>query len=135
MAKGLNKACLIGNISQDPELKYTPSNTAVCNVSLATSEKFKDKSGEWSEKTEWHNLVAFGKLAEIMRDYCKKGSRIYVEGKIQTQTWEKEGQKRSKTVINISELIMLDGKDGKGKPKESAPAAGNAPDDDSELPF
>lgn len=115
MAKSINKATLIGNVGKDPEVKFLPSGAAVANFTLATSERFKDKGGEFQERTEWHNLVAFQRLAEIVRDYVKKGSKLYVEGRIQTRSWDdKDNQKHYKTEIVINDLVLLSGR-GEGE--------------------
>lgn len=108
MAKSVNKAILIGNVGKDPEVRYTPNNTPVATFSLATTESWKDQSGKQSERTDWHNLVVWGKLAEICRDYVKKGQRIYVEGRIQSRSYDdKDNIKRYITEINVSDLVML----------------------------
>lgn len=105
----LNKAMIIGRLGQDPEVRYTKSNTAVATLSIATNERFKDRSGEWKERTEWHRVVAWGRLAEICSEYLSKGSQVYVEGPIQTRQWEdKEGQTRYTTEIKALTLTMLD---------------------------
>jgi single-strand DNA-binding protein len=115
MAKSINKATLIGNVGKDPEVKFLPSGAAVANFTLATSERFKDKGGEFQERTEWHNLVAFQRLAEIVRDYVKKGSKLYVEGRIQTRSWDdKDNQKHYKTEIVVNDLVLLSGR-GEGE--------------------
>jgi len=104
----LNSVSLIGNLGRDPETKYSQAGTAVTNFSIATTEKWKDKnSGEWQKKTEWHNIVSFGRLAEICGEYLKKGSQVYIGGKIQTDTWEKNGEKRYTTKIIANEMKML----------------------------
>jgi single-strand DNA-binding protein len=107
--KSVNKVILIGNAGKDPELKYTPSGTAVVKLSLATNERFKDKSGEWQDKTEWHNLVAFASTAEIVGEYVKKGGKVYVEGRLQTSSWDdkESGQKRYKTEIVVNDVVLL----------------------------
>jgi single-strand DNA-binding protein len=112
MAKSVNKVILLGNIGKDPEVKFLPSGMAVANFGLATSERFKDKGGEWQDRTEWHNVVAFGKVAEIIRDYVKKGAKLYVEGSLRTSSWEdKESkQKRYKTEIVVSDVTLLSGR-------------------------
>lgn len=113
MAKSVNKAILIGNVGKDPEVRYTPNNTPVATFSLATTESWKDQSGKQSERTDWHNIVIWGKLAEITRDYVKKGQRVYVEGRIQTRSYEdKEGVKKYITEINVNDLVMLSPKSG-----------------------
>jgi single-strand DNA-binding protein len=108
MARGVNKVILIGNLGRDPEVKYLPSGSAVCNVTLATSESWKDKeSGEKKDRTEWHNVVFFGKLAEIAGEYLKKGSQVYVEGSLRTRKWQdKEGKDRYTTEIVVSDMQM-----------------------------
>ncbi len=110
MARGVNKVILIGNLGKDPEIRYMPSGAAAANCSIATSESWRDKtSGEMQEKTEWHNLVFFGRLAEIVGEYCKKGSKIYIEGRLQTRKWQdKSGNDRYTTEIVANEMQMLD---------------------------
>ena len=114
MARSVNKAILIGNLGQDPELRYTQSGTAVCNMRLATNESYKDANGELVEKTEWHTVVAWGRLAEICGEYLKKGRQVYFEGNLQTRQWEdKDGQTRYSTEIKAREMMMLsDGPSG-----------------------
>lgn len=109
MAKSVNKVTLLGNVGKDPEVKFLPSGTAVANLTLATSERTKDKAGEWQDRTEWHNLTAFQRTAEIIRDYVKKGSKIYVEGRIQTRSWDDQasGQKKYRTEIIVNDLVLL----------------------------
>ena len=117
MAKHVNKVILLGNVGKDPEIKFLPSGTAVANFSLATSERFKDKSGEFQERTEWHNLVAYMRLAEIIRDYVKKGAKLYVEGRITTRSWddkEHAGRKVYRTEIVVNDLVLLSGR-GEGE--------------------
>ncbi|MDX1585769.1 MAG: single-stranded DNA-binding protein [Balneolaceae bacterium] len=121
----LNKAMIIGRLGQDPDVRYTQSNTAVANLSIATSERFKDSSGEWQERTEWHRVVAWGRLAEICQEYLKKGSQVYIEGPIQTRQWEdKDGQTRYTTEIKALTMTMLDskGSGGEGRPAPEKPA-------------
>lgn len=116
--RGVNKAILVGTLGQDPEVKYLPNGNAVTNLSLATSEEWKDKqSGEKKSKTEWHRVVMFGKVAEIAGEYCRKGSQIYIEGKLQTREWEKDGIKRYTTeiVVDMQGTMQLLG----GKPSDS----------------
>ena len=109
MARGLNKVMLIGRLGGEPEHRQAGSTT-VTNFTLATSEKFKNQQGELQEKTEWHRIVAWGRLAEICKEYLHKGSQVYLEGKLQTRNWEKEGVKQYTTEIVISDMQMLDGK-------------------------
>lgn len=143
----LNKAMIIGRLGQDPDVRYTQSNTAVANMSIATSERYKDNMGEWKENTEWHRVVAWGRLAEICQEYLKKGSQVYIEGPIQTRKWEdKEGQTRYTTEIKALTMTMLDSKgEGAGdvppKPDNSQPVSSNVDlnedldDIDDDLPF
>ncbi|MCP5346893.1 MAG: single-stranded DNA-binding protein [Gammaproteobacteria bacterium] len=108
-SRGINKVILVGNVGGDPEVRYMPSGGAVVNLTLATSESWKDKSsGENVEKTEWHRVVFFNRLAEIVGEYVRKGSKLYVEGRLQTRSWEQDGIKRYATEIVASEMQMLD---------------------------
>ena len=112
MAKSVNKVILLGNVGKDPEIRSTPGGTMVASFSLATSDRYQDQQGNWQDRTEWHNLVAFKRTAEIIRDYVKKGSKLYVEGRIQTRSWDdKEGAKHYKTEIIINDLSLLSGRD------------------------
>ena len=112
MAKSVNKVLLLGNVGKAPEVKFLPSGSALANFTLATSDRVKDKSGEFQDRTEWHNLVAFGKTAEIIRDYVKKGSKLYVEGRIQTRSWDDQasGQKKYRTEIIVNDISLLSGR-------------------------
>lgn len=131
----LNKVMLIGHLGKDPEVKYTTSGTAVCNFSLATSESFKDKSGEKQEKTEWHNIQMWSKLAEICGEYLKKGSSVYIEGRIQTRKWQdKEGNDRYTTEIVGERMQMLGGKGQSSSTPSVEPARQSAVEDD-DIPF
>jgi single-strand DNA-binding protein len=117
MARGVNKVILIGNLGKDPEIRSTPSGVMVASFSLATADRQKDAQGNWQDHTEWHNLKAFNRTAEVVRDYVKKGSKLYIEGKITTNSWEDKEthQKRYRTEIIVNELIMLDSRsDGSG---------------------
>lgn len=115
MGKSVNKTILIGTLGRDPEMKYLPSGSAVVTVSLATDESYNDKnSGQKIEKTEWHRLTAFGKLAEIIGQYLKKGSKAYFEGKLRTNEYEKDGIKRYSTEIVVNDMMMLDGRQDAG---------------------
>ena len=109
MSKSVNKVILIGNLGKDPEVKYTPSGTAVANLTLATEERTKDKSGEWQAKTEWHNVVLWSRLAEIAGEYLKKGGKVYIEGRLQTRSWDDKtsGQKKYMTEVVGQELVLL----------------------------
>ena len=116
MAKSVNKVILLGNVGKDPEIRSTGSGTMVANFTLATSDRFQDAQGNWQDRTEWHNLVAFKRLAEIVRDYVKKGSKLYIEGKIQTRSWEDKDTKakRYRTEIIVNDLSLLSGRDDSG---------------------
>ena len=124
----VNKAILVGNLGKDPEVRYLPEGGAVCNFSIATTETWKDKAGEKQEKTEWHRISMFGKLAEIAGEYLKKGSSVYVEGRIQTRKWQnKEGQDQYTTDIVADRMQMLGGRSGGGGGRSSeAPASGGS---------
>ena len=150
MARGVNKVILIGNLGKDPEVRYMPSGGAVANVTLATSETWKDKqSGEKQERTEWHNVVFYNRLAEIAGEYLKKGSKVYVEGSLRTRKWQDKntGADRYTTEIIASEMQMLDGRGGGGEgygggagQSQPAPAArekvaAGADDFDDDIPF
>jgi len=111
----VNKVILIGNLGKDPEVRYMPSGEAIANISVATTDSWKDKSGEKQEKTEWHRVSFFGKLAEIVGEYLKKGSQVYVEGRLQTRKWQdKEGQDKYTTEIVADRMQMLGGRSGAG---------------------
>jgi len=148
--KGINKAIIVGNLGQDPETRYMPNGSAVTNISVATSESWKDKqTGQKQERTEWHKIVLFGKLAEIAGEYLKKGSKVYLEGALRTRKWQDktDGKDRYSTEIVASEMQMLDSRgdsapqSGQGfdKPPQSAPAgdkpANNDGFDDPQIPF
>ena len=128
MARGVNKVILVGNLGKDPETRYMPSGGAVTNLTLATSESWKDKqTGENQERTEWHKVAMFGKLAEIAAEYLRKGSQVYIEGKLRTRKWQdKEGKDRWTTEIVADEMNMLGGKGGGGAAGASAPSAAAA---------
>ncbi len=143
----LNKAMIIGRLGADPDVRYTQSNTAVANMSVATTDRFKDRNGELQEKTEWHRVVVWNRLAEICQQYLKKGSLVYFEGKIETNEWEdKEGQKRYTTEIRAFNMQMLDSRgdqaggssqnSGGGKPASKTVEIDDSFDDmDDDLPF
>ncbi|BAU49877.1 single-stranded DNA-binding protein [Sulfurifustis variabilis] len=151
MARGVNKVILVGNLGRDPEVRYSPNGQAIANVTIATTDSWKDKNtGEKQERTEWHRVVFFGRLAEIAGEYLKKGSQIYVEGRLQTRKWQdKDGNERYTTEIVANEMQMLGSRGGAGAPSEAtestagyeaAPArAGGAksapPDFDDDIPF
>jgi single-strand DNA-binding protein len=142
--KSINKTILVGYIGQDPEVRFMPSGGAVVNLSLATSEKWKDKdSGEKKERTDWHRLVAYGNLAEIIGKYVRKGAPLYVEGSLRTRKWkDKEGKDRETTEVIISEMSMLGAKQDAphgSAPAQEAPAAQPEPEakpfNDDDIPF
>ncbi|MCO6414207.1 MAG: single-stranded DNA-binding protein [Thiogranum sp.] len=149
MARGINKVILVGNLGKDPEVRYMPSGNAVCNVTLATSDSWKDKqTGEQKDRTEWHNLVFYNRLAEIAGEYLKKGSQIYAEGRLQTRKWQdKSGNDRYTTEIIVSDMQMLGGRGGGGggsadfggsqeSRSSSSAAPAGAPDEfDDDIPF
>jgi single-strand DNA-binding protein len=146
-SRGVNKVILIGNLGQDPEVRYLPNGGAVCNLTVATSETWKDKNtGEQQERTEWHRVVMFRRLAEIAGEYLKKGSKVYLEGKLQTRKWQdQQGQDRYMTEVVVDEMQMLDSRGGSSEfrggsrpaaPQSQAPAAqadGGGFEDD--IPF
>ena len=138
MARGVNKVIIVGNMGADPEMRYTASGAAVANLNVATSEEWKDKqAGEKKEKTEWHRVVMFGKLAEIAGEYVKKGQQIYLEGKLQTRKWQgQDGQDRYTTEIVANEMQMLGGKPQGGQGQRQAPQQQQAPQGyDESTPF
>ncbi len=154
MARGVNKAILIGNLGRDPEIRYSPSGAAVANVNIATTDSWRDKqSGEQQERTEWHRIVFFGRLAEIVGEYLKKGSQVYVEGRIQTRKWQdKEGNDRYTTEIVANDMQMLGGRGGGsgggsnedynqdagysgGGSSSSSSSSGASEDFDDDIPF
>jgi single-strand DNA-binding protein len=114
MAKGVNKVLLLGNVGKDPEIRSTAGGMTVASFSLATADRAKDAQGNWTDKTEWHNLVCFQRTAEVVRDYVKKGTQLFIEGKIQTRSWDDKtsGEKKYKTEILVNELTLLGGKPG-----------------------
>ncbi len=136
MAGGINKVILVGNLGADPELRYTASGTAVAKFRIATSESFTDKQGQKQERTEWHRITAWGKLAEICGQYLAKGKMVYIEGKIRSDTWEQDGVKRYSYEIVADTMRMLGGGGGRGERETEAPFSppeGGVPDDD--IPF
>jgi single-strand DNA-binding protein len=128
MAKGVNKVMLLGNVGKDPEIRTTAGGMTVASFSLATADRAKDAQGNWADKTEWHNLVCFQRTAEIVRDYVKKGSQIFVEGKIQTRSWDDKtsGEKKYKTEILVNDLSLLGGGPGRGEGGGSAAGYSNS---------
>jgi single-strand DNA-binding protein len=156
MAKSVNKVILLGNVGKDPEIRATPGGMTIANFSIATTDKIKGQDGQFTDKTEWHNLVAFQRTAEIVRDYVKKGNKLYVEGRLSTSSWDDKatGQKKYKTEIIVSDLSLLSGRgegsnDGGGGYTKSntasydqrTPASSSQPDyadqgiTDDDIPF
>ena len=147
MARGVNKVILVGNVGADPEIKHMPNGNAVANVTLATSDSWKDKtSGQSQERTEWHRVVFFNRLAEIVGEYVRKGSKLYIEGRLQTRSWEQDGVKRYTTEIVAGEMQMLDSKNSAnptgsaGTTTGAGPAAGGQQEQsfdsfDDDIPF
>ena len=142
MARGINKVTIIGNLGKDPEIRYSASGAAIANITVATSDNWKDKqTGEKQERTEWHRVVFFNRLAEVVGEYLTKGSQIYIEGRLQTRKWQdKDGQDRYTTEIVANEMQMLGGR-GQQQPSPSAPPQQAAPNDggadsfDDDIPF
>jgi len=149
MARGINKVIVVGNLGQDPDTRYMPSGSAVTNITVATNESWKDKqTGEQKDRTEWHKVAFFGRLAEIAAEYLRKGSQVYVEGKLRTRKWQdKDGNDRYTTEIVADEMQMLGGRGGAGggapmrndAPSQGAPSSpppqGSSDDFDDDIPF
>jgi single-strand DNA-binding protein len=148
MARGINKVILIGHLGADPETKALPSGTSVANISVATTESFKDKqSDQWQERTEWHRVALFGRLAEVAGEYLHKGSQVYIEGRLRTRKWQdKQGNDRYSTEIIANDMQMLGSRGGGGAGADSRPparagaqepagAGGQAEDFDDDIPF
>lgn len=116
MAKSVNKVILVGNVGKDPDIKYTPGGKPVAKLSLATNERYKDKGGEWQERTEWHSIIAWQRLAEIVGEYVTKGSRLYIEGRLQTSSWEdrQSGETKFRTEIVAGDIVLLGGSNRNG---------------------
>ncbi|SRR5579884_896079 len=133
MAKSVNKVILLGNVGKDPDVKYTPSGTPVAKFSIATSERFKDKGGEWQDRTEWHNVIAWKRLAEIVGEYVSKGKKVYVEGRLQTSSWEdrNSGEKKYRTEIVAQEILLLS--NGKGGQSDGSSEAAHFSRAESEF--
>jgi len=132
--KSVNKVILIGNLGKDPEVKYTPQGTAVAKITVATNERFKDKDGNWQDRTEWHNVTLWQRLAEIAGEYLKKGGKVYIEGRLQTRSWDDKttGQKKYMTEIVANDLVLLGGRgegsgggEYAGKSRASSSSGGN----------
>jgi len=145
MPKSINKVILVGNVGADPEVKYTPSGVPVGKFSVATNELFKNKNGEWQDRTEWHNIVAWQKLAEIVGEYVSKGSKVYIEGKLQNSSWDdrRSGEKKYRTEIVARDLVLLGlREDGNSKQEHATTGERREPDGagsgeitDEDIPF
>jgi len=152
--KSVNKVILIGNLGKDPEVKYTPSGTPVAKLTLATNERYKDKEGQWQDRTEWHNIVLWQRLAEIAGEYLKKGGKVYIEGRLQTRSWDDKttNQKKYMTEVVASDLVLLGGRGEAGgdsargaaasagtnfdqRTPEAEPAPASTPISDEDIPF
>jgi single-strand DNA-binding protein len=155
--KSVNKVTLLGNLGKDPEVKFTPQGTAVAKLTLATNERYKDKEGQWQDRTEWHNIVLWQRLAEIAGEYLKKGSKVYIEGRLQTRSWEDKqtNQKKYMTEVVANDLVLLGGRgEGGGDaggysrgasagnnnfdqrtPEPESAVAGSSPISDEDIPF
>jgi len=155
--KSVNKVILVGNLGKDPEVKYTPQGTPVATLTLATNERYKDKDGQWQDRTEWHNVVLWQRLAEIAGEYLKKGGKVYIEGRLQTRSWEDKqtNQKKYMTEVVASDLVLLGGRGDSGgessgfsrgasagnnnfdqrTPEPEPAAVGSSPISDEDIPF
>ncbi len=144
MARGINKVILVGNLGADPDTRYMPSGSAVTNIRVATSESWKDKNtGDQQDRTEWHSVAFFGRLAEVAAEYLRKGSQVYIEGKLRTRKWQdRDGNDRWSTEVIASEMQMLGSRPGSGAPAQAAAPAAVAdappapsPEFDDDIPF
>jgi single-strand DNA-binding protein len=146
MPKSVNKVILVGNVGKDPEVKYSTSGTPIAKFSLATNERFKDRNHEWQERTEWHSIVAWQRLAEIVGEYIAKGSKVYVEGKLQTTNWEdrQSGERKYRTEIVARDLLLLGPRENSGGDQQSPTSndnedqrfqAGSGESADENIPF
>ena len=155
--KSVNKVILVGNLGKDPEVKYTPQGTPVAKLTLATNERYKDKDGQWHDRTEWHNVVLWQRLAEIAGEYLKKGGKVYIDGRLQTRSWEDKqtNQKKYMTEVVASDLVLLGGRGDSGgessgfsrgasagnnnfdqrTPEPEPAAVGSSPISDEDIPF
>jgi single-strand DNA-binding protein len=135
--KSVNKVILIGNLGKDPEVKYTPQGTPVAKITLATNERFKDKDGQWQDRTEWHNIVLWQRLAEIAGEYLKKGGKVYIEGRLQTRSWDDKqtGQKKYMTEVVANDLVLLGGRgEGAGSGEQGARGVSSGNNFDQRTP-
>jgi single-strand DNA-binding protein len=142
MARSVNKVILVGNVGQDPEVKYTPSGVPVAKLSIATNERFKDKNDVWQDRTEWHTAVAWQRLAEIVGEYVRKGSKLYIEGKLQTSSWEdkQSGERKYRTEIVARDIVLLGPRDNGQEGREEMSSGQSSPEPapalaDEDIPF
>jgi len=142
MAKSVNKVILVGNVGQDPEVKYTASGVPVAKVSLATNERSKDKNDAWQDMTEWHSVVAWQRLAEIVGEYVRKGSKVYIEGKLQTSSWEdkQSGERKYRTEVVARDIVLLGTRDNGQEGTGETPSGRSSPEPapavaDDDIPF
>jgi single-strand DNA-binding protein len=141
MAKSVNKVILVGNVGQDPEVKYTAGGVLVAKLSLATNERFKDRNNAWQDRTEWHTVVAWQRLAEIVGEYVRKASKLYIEGKLQTSSWEdkQSGERKYRTEIVARDIVLLgsrdNGQEGKGEMPSGQSSPEPAPAVADDVPF
>ena len=142
MAKSVNKVILVGNVGQDPEVRYTPSGVPVGRLSLATNERFKDNNDQWQDRTEWHSVVAWQRLAEIVGEYVRKGTKLYIEGKLQTTSWQdrQSGEKKYRTEIVARDIILLGSRENGEKSGVETPNEQSRPEPvssvvDEDIPF
>jgi single-strand DNA-binding protein len=142
MARSVNKVILVGNVGQDPEVKYTPSGVPVAKLSIATNERFKDKNVVWQDRTEWHTAVAWQRLAEIVGEYVRKGSKLYIEGKLQTSSWEdkQSGERKYRTEIVARDIVLLGPRDNGQEGREEMSSGQSSPEPapalaDEDIPF
>jgi single-strand DNA-binding protein len=136
MARSVNKVILIGNVGKDPEIRSSASGVMVANFTLATSDRFQDAQGNWQDRTEWHTLVAFKRTAEIVRDYVKKGSKLYIEGKLQTRSWDDKetNVKKYRTEIIVNDLVLLSSREEGGGSSRPATSGSSAASFDQRPP-
>ena len=142
MAKSVNKVILVGNVGQDPEVRYTAGGVPVAKVSLATNERFKARNEQWQDRTEWHSVVAWQRLAEIVGEYVRKGAKVYVEGKLQTSSWEdrQSGERKYRTEIVARDIVLLGSRDNGPEGRGEMPSGQSSPEPvpavaDDDIPF
>lgn len=138
--KSVNRVTLLGNLGRDPEIKHTSSGTAVARISIATNERHKNKSGQWEDRTEWHNVILWARLAEVAAEYLKKGGKVYIDGRLETRSYVKDDENRKETCVVANELVLLGSRDAE-KPSSAAPTSTATPNahgvaiSDEDIPF